>query len=479
MASSLHTHTPLWRKTLSLTALVVFWLLATGCGGTSSGTSKTAPVIRVWRVNQDIDSLRSSLLGFQKDQSVSILYSNKSLDNYELTALKSLAAQTGPDLWSIPSEWLGDNYQALTPLSNLFYSPDGKKAVNAVDQVRNIYPSGIADQLVINNTVYGLPTNVDTLQMYVNTSLLSTAKTEYLKAHPELKETEVAALAILLKDGPKTWNQLNEQAPYVNKISNGTFTRSLVALGTADNVPNSDAILQVMMMQNGVDIVSTDHSSVLFNTYKSTPSGAQIRPGENALDYYTSFANPAKPNYSWNSAMPPAIDAFATSKVAIVIAYSDFGQQLRTKYPKFKDYTTEPIPQISAAQDPVDLIKFMVEAVPKTSVFNTTSMKLLQIYKDETLVKSLASESKTRSSFRTTLEKASDSDYYAKQILTGKAIFKVNHTQFDAAFRQMIVDVSENKISTTVAIDTAAQTINKLLAPAEVDPRDNISPNAK
>lgn len=475
------SRTPIWRTVLSLALLTAFGLLATGCGSTANtnSTTKATPNIRIWRLDQDIDPLRNSLTNFEKTNKANVLYSNKSTDNYESDTLKALAAQTGPDVWSVPSEWLGDNYQSLTPLSNLFFSPDGKKTVDAADQIRANYPPGIADQVIINGTACGLPTNVDTLQLYVNKGLLNQARTEYLKANPNLKTDQIDIVTKLLKDAPKTWNQLNEQAPYVNKLSGSTFTRSIIALGTADNVPNSDAILQVMMMQNGVDIVSLDHTGVLFNTYKSTPSGVQVRPGENALDFYTSFSNPAKPNYSWNAAMPPAIDAFANGKVAMVIAFSDFGRQLRTKYPKFKDYEVDPIPQISPAQDSINLIRFMVEAVPKTAVNNSAGMKLLKTFNDQTVVKDMASENKTRSPFRKTLEKTGNADFFSKQVLTAKAIFKVNHEKFDAAFRQMIVDVTQNQISSSLAIDTGAQAINKLLAPAEVSPRDNIRPNAK
>src|SRR5690606_30960030 len=132
----------------------------------------------------------------------------------------------------------------------------------------------------------------------------------------------------LLEKAPATWSELLEQAKYINRRNGDTVLRSAVALGTADNIDHSNDILQLLMLQNGAKLVSDDRKNPLFHVPTSTPTGGQVRPGEKALDFYASFADPTKENYSWNPSMPQALDAFTQGRVAMVIAYSDFGRKL-------------------------------------------------------------------------------------------------------------------------------------------------------
>jgi len=60
---------------------------------------------------------------------------------------------------------------------------------------------------------------------------------------------------------------------------------------------------------------------------------------------------------------------------------------------------------------------------------------------------------------------ADNGDGIAKNILTGRTVFKKNRTQFDAAFRDMIIDVTQNHGVPSTSLDVAIQKINNLLSP--------------
>ena len=445
-------------------------LLATGCGSTSNTSTATTIPIRVWRINQGVDPIRDQINQFQKDHStVQITYTNNtSLSGYEVKFLKSLASLQGPEILSIPNDWLGDYYQQLNPLpSDYFYATGSTTGPSPAEEVKKLYPPGISEQLIMGDgNVYGLPTNVDSLRLYYNPDLFDAALTDYRHSLGDsYTDEQYQPVRQLLRQAPATWTDLLQQTKYLTKKSGDTITRSAIAFGTADNVPNAQDVVEALILQNGARIISTDHKNALFQVPQTTPSGAQVKPGENAVDFFTSFANPKRDNYTWNPSMPPALDAFAKGQVAMVIAYSDFGEALKVKYPTFHTEVTS-LPQIAlpTVQAPVNFIKFDVETVTKTAQNSAAAFAFLGTYTDEISAKTLAQEVKRTSPYTATLQKYSD-DYNSSQVFTGATTYKIDHPDFDNVFHQMIVDVSQNSVPVSSAVADAAQKINNLLTP--------------
>jgi ABC-type glycerol-3-phosphate transport system substrate-binding protein len=449
--------------------IAVFGLTATGCslfGGSGNNETKQ-PQVRIWRYNQGVDPFQEKIAEFQKANStVKITYQKRDLDDYEFSALKSLAGRLGPDIWSIPSDWIGDYQDQVIPLpDNFFYKEGEDSGTKPVDAVKQLYPEGIYEQLLSTDKtkVYGVPTNVDTLQLYVNMDLLSESLQEFRKSQgANLKDEVYQPVRQLLNKPAVTWTDVVEQTRYITRRDGNTITRSAIALGSANNIANPEDILQLLILQNDSKILSDDRKSVLFNTVQSTPSGGQVRPGQKALEFFTSFSDPSKSTYSWNPSMPQALDAFGQGKVAMVIGYTDFGKQLKIKYPKFRP-TVAPVPQISSAQEAVNMVKFSVETVTKTADNSAAAFAFLKTYTNDSSARSLAREQQLFTPFKARLEQ--DEAFQGKQIMTGQSVYKVNHSQFDAVFRQIIVDSSQNGISPADALTTGADKIDSLLNP--------------
>ena len=468
------------RTGASALLITVFGLLATGCG-TKPTTSTTIP-IRIWRINQDVDPIRDVLTQFMRSNTnVQITYKKNVLDGYELASLQSLAARTGPDIWSFPNDWMGDHQDSLTPVpANYFFPDKAKTGPDPVTAVKSLFPPGIAEQLIgTDNQVYGIPTNVDTLQLYYNSDLFSTALSDFRKSMGTNYSDSVyqPVRQLLSKQPPATWSDLVQQTKYLTQRSGTTINRSAIALGTADNIPQAEDTLQLLMLQNGVQVVSSDRTRALFGAQVVPASGGNpIRPGQDALDFFTSFANPNKDTYSWNASMPAALDAFAQGKVAMVIAYSDFGQQLKVKYPRFS-FQVGAIPQVSTdpAQAPVNFANYTIETVPKVASNTTVAFNVLKAYSDSSDSHSLANEQKLKSPYLATLQK-NTGDWATNQVITARSVFKKNRPAFDLAFHDMIVAVSQNGDSSSTALDVAVQKINNILTPpiSTPTPTDNI-----
>ena len=466
---------PAWKRNLKnigyLSAIALFGLAATGCSSGSSGTANQQVQVRVWRLDQDVDSFRDYIANFQKAHpTVKVTYSKKTTDGYEFSALKSLAGQQGPDIWSIPNDWLGDYKDQVLPLPDNFFQVDGQATTpKPVDAIKQYFPQGIYEQLLSDDgtQVLGFPSNVDTLQLYVNPAIFSTAIGEFRTAQGNnLRDDTFQPVKQLLSSPPATWNDLVSQVKYLTLRNGNTITRSAIALGTADNIPNSEDVLQLLMLQNGTKITSDDRKAPLFQVAQSTPTGGQVRPGENALTFFSSFSDPSNADYSWNPSMPSALDAFGQGKVAMVVAYSDFGKQLKVKYPQFS-YDTVKVPQISAAQAPVNLIHFSVETVTKSANNPAAAFAFLKTYVDKSDMKSITAEQKLFSPYVATLK--DQNTFASNQILTGKAVYKIDHPQFDDIFHQMIVDTSQDGISPADAVKEGGDQIDALLNPAPDD----------
>ena len=460
------------RRIIAALLLPVFGVAATGCGSKGGGasTAAAAPQVRIWRLNQPLDPLRGPLEGFLKaNPGVVMTYKNKQIDGYETDALKSMASRNGPDIWSIPNDWLGDESSVIQSMpTDYYYSADGSDKPTASDQVRKLFPPGIAEQLVQpDGTVSGVPTNVDSLELYYNPDLFQAAEREFeASLGNNAKDTVTEPVRALLKSAPLTWNNVIDQTKYLTKTdSSGKIVRSAIALGTADNVPAANEVLQLLMMQNGSRIISTDRTSALFHIPLTTASGVQVNPGAKALEFYVSFATPGKSNYTWNPSLPSALDAFAQGKVAMVVAFGDFGSQLKVKYPRF-NFETAAVPQVTTAdiQAPVNFIRFKVETVTKTADSTGGAWASIRRYSNIDDTQSLASEQKLRTPYVASLKKNTD-DFLNSQILTGMAVYKINRPGFDGAFRQMILDASQNGVSPTDSVNAGAQKVNAILQP--------------
>jgi len=460
-------------RTLSSVVLIgVFGLLATGCsfGKQNTPTAASKIPLRIWRLDQPADPIRDALNQFAKTYPTTALtYQKNTIDNYELSAISSLASGTGPEIWSIPNDWLGDEQNHTTPIPSSYY----KDSTTPDTKVAALYPPGIVEQLVYQpdstkstRAVYGIPTNVDVLRLYVNPALFDAATADYKNSlGKNYSDSAFLPKQQLLNHNAATWSELQDQCALINVRKDNTFSRSCIALGTADNTPDSNDILQLLMMQNGVDVVSTDHSRALFGDQKQTDAGRIIRPGEEALKFFSSFSNPNDPNYSWNPSMPQAMDAFGQGKLAMVIGYRSLGDDIHTKYPQL-NFTSTPVPQVSTTQDPVNFINFKVETVTKQASNTQAAFSLLSFYTDPTDAASMAAEQHLHTPYLADLQKESDNgDTVAKNILTGRSVFKKNRTQFDAAFRDMIINVTQNHGDPSTSLDVAIQKINNLLNP--------------
>jgi maltose-binding protein MalE len=343
-------------RTTGIFLLAVFFALTlTGCGKKEEVGPKE---LVIWGF-VDEDVFTPIIKDFNKKNKIDITYVKKDLkSSYENDALNSIMSGQGPDVWAIPNDWVYRHKEKLAPL------PDSVAKANKLD-VAETFADFVQEDNVFNDKVYGLTPGVDMLQIYYNPNLFQEAQqraSTALKTQTDLRK-EITGI---LGQFPITWEEFNKILPWLT-VKNGNFiTTSAVAMGTSNNVSYPEDILSLLMLQNQTTMISEDLGQASFNLPVKNSSGQEIYPGANSLDFYTSYANPASTNYTWNSSMPNDVQAFIEGKVAMIFNYSNLAGYLNQAYPNFK-YTRALVPQIGDFNPITDYASYTSYVVPGIS----------------------------------------------------------------------------------------------------------------
>lgn len=315
-------------------------------------------------------------------------------EEYYDLILNELAEGEGPDIFSVPNTWFVKNYKKVYPApSNMLphqIFEDTFVSVTMDDLVKQHPDTGEV-------LVYGIPMTVDTLALYYN-------KDHFDDAIPAQGKPSV------------TWDGIKEDVFKLTKKDNSfeRFEVSGMAMGFSDNVSRAVDILYLLMIQDGGDIYDQNYVKAIFAQQQGVDSdGSTIKPGTNAMELYTSFADPSNKNYSWNSYLSDAnsaekeIRTFARGKVSMIIGYSYMYDQivneiseLQTKGLSTIDPDVIRIAMIPQKKDPAQSTEkriayahYFVETVARTSenptwawdfLMFTTSKGSLQHYNEKT-----------------------------------------------------------------------------------------------
>jgi ABC-type glycerol-3-phosphate transport system substrate-binding protein len=237
--------------------------------------AKKEVALTYWGLWEDDASLRPAITAFETSHpGVKITYMKQSYKQYRERLTASIDRGDGPDVFRFHNTWVPMLQNQLFPAPKETITPDIFSA--------QFYPVARND-LVANTTIYGVPLGFDGLGLYINDDMFAAAQ---------------AAT-------PITWEDVLALVPKLTVKSETGITTSAIALGTTNNVENFSDIIATMIMQNGGNLVD--------------PSGNEA---QEALIYYRKFADPADPVYTWNATFDNSIYAFATGKVAMILAPS-------------------------------------------------------------------------------------------------------------------------------------------------------------
>jgi len=381
--------------------------------------------------------------------------------DYQQRVTKAIADGQGPDIFMIHNDWLPYHINQISPLP--------QNIIN-LDEYRRVFPEVVQNDFVQKNQIYAVPYYIDNLILFYNPRLLEEAG---------------------LKRLPQTWQEIVDLIPKLTKLDPRNPRRilqSAIPLGVTDTHISAFAdILATLMMQNGAEMVSPDRERATFDLpLPGTPSRF---PGKEALDFYTSFANPTKTVYTYTDTIkgsppptnwralllneqkelqkqydfPADIQAFIESKAAFFIGYSYKVKEIKRFAPNLVFNTTK-LPQASL-DSPKVIANYWGETVSRNSKYPDVAWDFVRFMATARNNSRYAQSSHRVPARKDLQESYWDKTYYgavAQQISYSKSWYRQNTTKIESVFADMVRKVLHERVDTQTAVRAAAEAINDL-----------------
>jgi len=322
-------------------AIVASILLFSGC--LKKETTGYRVNLEIWGVSDSSDVYGKVFSKYREANPFvgDLKYRKLDVENYKQDLLNALASGQGPDIFFIKNSWLPSFKDKIEP------APDW---ILNEQELRRDFVDVVPSDFLDEGKIYALPLSVDSLALYYNKDLFN---------------AEGITVA------PATWEDLQDDIVKLKKIDQfGNITQQGLAMGTAYNINRSTDILGLLMLQKGAQMTNKERTQASFN-YPVSFNGKSIQPGEEALEFYTQFANSSSTLYSWNPRMHYSIDSFFEGTTAMMINYSWHYETIKSKNPKL-NFAVANVPQFSGTQ-PVNFANYWGLAVAKNKVVNSPS----------------------------------------------------------------------------------------------------------
>ncbi len=291
--------------------------------------SKTPEVVSLtyWGLWEPESMITQVIDDYRKTHpNITIQYVRQSPKDYRERLQSSLAKGDGPDIFRWHNTWLPMLKNDLASVPESVYSSSEFDTAFFPIVKKDVYISG---------AYYGVPLEFDALALYVNEDILA--------ENPDFKV-------------PTTWDNLRQTAfKLTQRDARGQVTRGGVALGTTNNVDNFSDILGLMILQNGGDPGKAGDVSVT-----------------SAVKFYSLFA---KQDHSWSDALPNSTLAFASGKVAMMLAPSWRAIDVKNTNQRL-NFRMYPVPQLPGTN--VTWATYWIEGVAKKSTKQAAAWDFLK-----------------------------------------------------------------------------------------------------
>lgn len=287
-----------------------------------------AAQLEFWGI-EDEEAWEETISKFEeKYPTVTIKYRRMPEESYEETLLNSLAGVKGPDIFVIKNTWIEKHKDKLYPFPQ-------QSLQFSVSDFKKVFVDAAYELITKEGQILGLPLFMDTPVLVYNKDIFNAAGIAQM---------------------PRTWETFMEILPQITrKNSAGDIIISGLAMGTVRNVPHFFEIINSLIIQFGDRII--DQQAGEFQIGEGT---------ENALNFYTSFADQGRENYSWSPRLGDALDAFAQEKASAAIALAQDLPRLPAKNPHL-NFGVLPLLQPASLNIPTLYGSYLVPVVSKFS----------------------------------------------------------------------------------------------------------------
>ena len=246
-------------------------------------------------------------------QILSVNYVQQSPSTFSSAFVSALAKGQGPDVILVSADMILPQENKLTVIPYTLIPQ--RTFMDSYIQEAQIY--------LVQNGALAIPFSVDPLMMYWNRDMFN---------------------AIGTPSYPRYWDDFTALNKNITtKDSNGNIRKSALAMGDFSNITNAREILGTLLLQVGNPVTYLDSngqiSSGLSTSFRADPSSA--------LNYFSQFANPTSPAYSWNRGMTNDKTAFLLGNLATYFGFASEISDIRSKNSNL-NFDVAPVPQLKS-----------------------------------------------------------------------------------------------------------------------------------
>lgn len=272
--------------------LVVFGVLP----GLKTQTPEKA-ALEFWSMQDDAEAWRDIIAEFQKQfPYFTVSYRRFDESSYEDLLINRLAEGKGPDIFVLKNSWVVKHQDKIFPL------PQGVLKFSALDFQKTFADVAYSDLVSEKNEILGLPLFMDTPALFYNKDIFNSSG---------------------IAEPPRTWEEtIAVSRKLTKKTQLGEISRPGLAFGTIANTEHFFEIINSLILQKGETIINKKTKEIELG-----PKTAE------AFDFYQSFSDPSRPNFSWNARLPKSLDDFAQENSSMAFGFASDPKRLRAKNP--------------------------------------------------------------------------------------------------------------------------------------------------
>jgi len=388
------------------------------------------------------DSMFSDFLlqsGLDRDEALNITYVQKRRETFDQEFVEALAVGRGPDLFFLPQDSIVKHQDKIITIP--FTSLSERSFKDSFVEGAEVYLTSAG--------ALGVPFLIDPMVMYWNRDMFTNAG---------------------LSQPPKTWSDFYDLSTKLTvRDSNLNISKSAIAFGEYDNIVNANEMLSMLILQAGNPITTRalndgSYSDPINNLFDQR-FGLSIAPAVQVMNFYTEFANPLKPFYSWNRSLPNSKAFFLSGDLAVYFGFASELADLRLKNPNL-NFSVSAVPQPKGTERATTFGRMVALAVPRNSSNSTAAFMVAAKLTSADAMASLSKVTNLPPVRRALLAEGSNEAFmsvFYDGAIQARAWLSPEPTKLNVIFREMVESVTAGRADTADAVSKASSQLNTAL----------------
>lgn len=362
-----------------------------------------------------------------------VTYQQFSEEEFDTKLTEALAENRGPDAIIISNDRLLKHEKKIYAVP--FESVPERSFRDTFTEGSELY--------IGTNGILAFPLLVDPMVLYWNRTLFNAAG---------------------IAKPPSLWEEVTALVPELTKSDTSrNISQSAIALGEYRNVAHAKEILSLMIMQAG-NPITIRTSGVLQSILSDRLNFPEI-PADSAVRFYTEFANPVKPSYSWNRSLPSSREMFLRGDLAMYLGFSSELFGIQEQNPNL-NFDVARMPQVRDSVQKSTFGTIYAIAVLNQSPRKPNAFQAIKLLTGNAVVQLWVDAFGLAPARRDMLATPPTDPYltvFYRDALISKGFFDIDPVQTDAIFRSLIEDVTSGQVSINQGVGQADGKMDKLL----------------